>query len=169
MKKFSFTTALVAAGLLAVSQVSYANAFAPNLDGQKTTTSNLVVPVKDGGGGHGGGGGGHGSFSSGGHANFTAGRGSSGGRGNFTAGRSMGRSTMGNNNTMGRSMMMGHGRTYARHFRHNGGFDGDSFPGWGYGYDSLYLEGGDTSCFWNCRNAGYGAGYCQVNSYNFCE
>jgi hypothetical protein len=159
MKKLRFTIALVAAGLLAASQVSYASALAPNLGGQKTSTSSLVVPVKGGGGGHGGGG----------HGSFSAGRASSGGHGNFTAGRTMGRSTMGHNYTMGRSTMMGHGRMYARHFRHNRGFDGDAFPLWGYGYDSLYLEGGDASCYWNCRSAGYGPGYCQANAYNFCE
>ena len=33
--------------------------------------------------------------------------------------------------------------------------------GWDYGYD-----GG--SCYTNCLAAGYGAGYCSANAYNFC-
>jgi hypothetical protein len=32
---------------------------------------------------------------------------------------------------------------------------------WDYGY-------GGGSCYWNCRAAGYGPGYCSAYSYNFC-
>ncbi len=37
------------------------------------------------------------------------------------------------------------------------GWDGD----YGYGY-------GGGSCYWNCRAAGYGPGFCSVNSESFC-
>ncbi len=28
--------------------------------------------------------------------------------------------------------------------------------------------GAGGSCYWNCRNSGYGAGYCSANAGNFC-
>ncbi|MGA8770096.1 MAG: hypothetical protein WB610_06955, partial [Rhodomicrobium sp.] len=37
---------------------------------------------------------------------------------------------------------------------------GVGLAGWGYG--------GGGSCYWNCRAAGYGPGFCSVNSYSFC-
>ena len=35
------------------------------------------------------------------------------------------------------------------------------WDGYGYGY-------GGGSCYWNCRAAGFGPGYCSAYSYNFC-
>jgi hypothetical protein len=52
---------------------------------------------------------------------------------------------------------------HGRHgfFRHGHFFPfGVGFYGVGYG------DGG--SCYWNCRAAGFGAGYCSVYSWNFC-
>lgn len=162
MQKLNLTTALAVAGLLVASQVSYANTLAPNLNAQNATANSLAVPVKESGG--------HGY--SGGHGNFSSGHGNSVSHGNFTAGRTMGRPgvAMGRS-TMRRGAMMGQGRTYAHHLNRGGGFVGGSFAGWGYGYnsDTPYSEGDGGSCYWNCRNAGYGTGYCQSYSSNFCE
>ncbi|MBI4725159.1 MAG: hypothetical protein HY765_09320 [Rhodomicrobium sp.] len=37
-------------------------------------------------------------------------------------------------------------------------------------YDDYYYGGGYTgSCYWNCRNLGYGPGYCRAYAYNFCD
>ncbi len=52
---------------------------------------------------------------------------------------------------------------HSRHgfFRHGHFFPfGVGFYGIGYGY------GG--SCYWNCRAAGFGPGYCSAYSYNYC-
>jgi hypothetical protein len=40
-------------------------------------------------------------------------------------------------------------------------FVGVGLWGWDYGY-------GGGSCYWNCRAAGYGPGYCSAYAYNFC-
>jgi hypothetical protein len=74
----------------------------------------------------------------------------------------------------GRGVYAGRGFPGGRAAFHNGhrGFwrHGRFFPfvgvgvglwGWDYGYD-----GG--SCYTNCLAAGYGAGYCSANAYNFC-
>ncbi len=74
----------------------------------------------------------------------------------------------------GRGVYAGRGFPGGRTAFHNGnrGFwrHGRFFPfvgvgvglwGWDYGYD-----GG--SCYTNCLAAGYGAGYCSANAYNFC-
>ncbi len=53
MQKF-IVTALAAAGLLAASQVSFANPLSPNLDGQKAPVNSAVIPAKVAGGRMGG-------------------------------------------------------------------------------------------------------------------
>jgi hypothetical protein len=32
----------------------------------------------------------------------------------------------------------------------------------------FWWGGGGGSCYWNCRAAGFGPGYCSVYAYNFC-
>ncbi len=64
------------------------------------------------------------------------------------------------------------GRRFARgnRFHHRNRFG----PFVGYGYDYPYWDYGDYygygggSCYWNCRNSGYGPGYCNAYAYNFC-
>jgi hypothetical protein len=60
-------------------------------------------------------------------------------------------------------------RAFARgnHFHHRNRFG----PFVGYGYDYPYWDDygyGGGSCYWNCRNSGYGPGYCNAYAYNFC-
>jgi hypothetical protein len=54
------------------------------------------------------------------------------------------------------------GRTTFYHGKRGYWRGGRWFPLVGFG---LY-EGG--SCYWNCREQGYGPGYCRVNAYDFC-
>ncbi len=143
----SLTMALAAAGLLAASQVSFANALAPssgtNLAAQE---SSQIVPVRMGGGG--GGGFGHGG----------GGMGHAGGVQSFG---SAGRSPM-----MGHGPVMGHGRAFAHHFRH-GHFREGPFFGFGldYGYSDWY---GGGSCYWNCRSEGRGPRFCRAYALEYC-
>ena len=46
-------------------------------------------------------------------------------------------------------------------FRHGRFFPFYGVGLWDYGY-------GGGSCYWNCRAAGFGPGYCSVYAYNFC-
>jgi hypothetical protein len=49
-------------------------------------------------------------------------------------------------------------------FRHGRGFARGPFIGfWDYG---PYYDGG--SCYWNCRESGYGPAYCRANAWEFC-
>jgi hypothetical protein len=74
----------------------------------------------------------------------------------------------------GRGIYAGRGFYGGRTAFHNGhrGFwrNGHFYPfigvgvglwGWDYGY-------GGGSCYWKCLAAGYDAGYCSANAYNFC-
>ena len=140
----SLTIALAAAGLLAASQVSFANAFAPssgtNLAAQE---SSQIVPVKMGGGG--GGGFGHGG----------GGMGHAGGVHGFAMGHG----------PNGHGPVMGHGRVFARHFRHGHFREG---PFFGLGLDYGYPWYGDGSCYWNCRSEGHGPGFCRAYAWEYC-
>jgi hypothetical protein len=58
------------------------------------------------------------------------------------------------------------GRNFAGgHWRH-GHFRRGIGPFAGFWYDYDYGYGG--SCYWNCRNAGYGPSYCRAYADNFC-
>ena len=115
-----------------------------------------------GGGGIGGGGGGGGSFGHvGGGGGFGPMAGGSFGSGAFSRGAMMG--------APGRSLG---GRNYAGAY-HNGrgGYyrNGRFFPFIGAGlYGWGWDNGWGGSCYWNCRSAGYGPGYCSAYSWNFC-
>ena len=53
------------------------------------------------------------------------------------------------------------------HGRHGFFRHGRFIPfGFGVGFYGDYWGGG--SCYWNCRTAGFGPGYCSAYSYNFC-
>jgi hypothetical protein len=140
MKKLHFTAALAALGLFAASQTSLAGS-AP-----LQTPDGSVIPVKMGGGGGGG-------MHSGGAAMGHAGP-SFGGRvgGHIYGGRTLGGHVYG-------------GHTYAfNRFHHRRGFFGGPYIGfWDYG---PYYDGG--SCYWNCRESGYGPAYCRANAWEFC-
>jgi hypothetical protein len=163
----SLTIALAAAGILAASQVSFANALAPSPGPSVVPReSGQMVPVRMGGGG--GGGFGHGGGVGMGHAG--------GGQSFGFAGRSpmMGQGPMmghgpviGHGPVMGHGPMMGHGRAYAHHFRH-GHFRGGPFIGFGLDYGYPYWYGGG-SCYWNCRSLGYGPGYCRAYAWEYCD
>ncbi len=61
---------------------------------------------------------------------------------------------------------MGHGRGFARHFRHGHFREGPFFGlGLDYGYSDWY---GGGSCYWNCRSEGHGPGYCQAYAWEYC-
>lgn len=40
---------------------------------------------------------------------------------------------------------------------------------YGYPYGDGYYGYGGGSCYWNCRQSGYGPGYCHAYAYNFCD
>ena len=159
----SLTMALAAAGLLAASQVSFANALAPssgtNLAAQE---SSQIVPARMGGGGgggfgHGGGGMGH----AGGVQSFGMGHGSVGHGPMMGHGPMIGRGPM-----IGHGRVTGHGRSFARHFRHGHFREG---PFFGFGLDYGYPDGdGGGSCYLNCRSEGHGPRYCQAYALEYC-
>ena len=70
----------------------------------------------------------------------------------------------------------GHGHGGGHHGGgHHGGFHHGGFHHgghWGHGRRGYWRGGrwygGGGSCYWNCINAGYGPGYCSVNSWEFC-
>ncbi len=142
MRKLRFTTALAAIGLFAASQAAPANSLSPQLNTAEAANSPIIRVAAHSG-----------SMGSGGHAMSMGGTGvRSGGVHNFA---------------IGHRPMMGQGRTFAHNFHHGRHFRGGPFIGFGYdyGYPDSY---GGGSCYWNCRNAGYGPGYCQAYAYNFC-
>jgi hypothetical protein len=150
----SLTMALAAAGLLAASEVSFANALAPSLGTSLAAqVSSQIVPVRMGGHGGGGGGFGHGG----------GGMSHAGGVHSFG---SAGRSPMMHGPVIGRGPVMGHGRVFARHFRH-GHFREGPFFGFGLDYGYPYWYGGG-SCYWNCRSEGHGPGYCRAYAWEYC-
>ncbi len=130
--------------------------------------------VGHGGGGGGGGGGGHGGggfgggfgggmgHGGGGFGGFSGGMGHSfGGMGHGYGGMGMMHGGMAGRGVHGGRMAFNHGhRGYWRNGRFYP-FYGIGLWDYGYGYD-----GG--SCYWNCRAAGYGPGFCSVNAYSFC-
>lgn len=138
MRMLRFTTALAAVGLSAAFQAAGANSLSPNLDTAKAANSLIVRAVRDGGG--------HGGM----------------GIGGGPHGMGMGMGGV-HNFALGHGPTIGHGRVFAHHFHHGRQFA----PFIGYGYDYPYWYDGG-SCYWNCRNAGHGPGYCQAYAYNFC-
>ena len=153
----SLTIALAAAGLLAASQVSFANPLAPSPGTSLAPQeSSLMAPVRMGGGGGGGGGG--------------FGHGGGGGMGNAGGVQSFGfagSSPMaGHGPIMGHGPVMGHGRAFAHHFRHGHFREG---PFYGLGLDYGYDDWGGGSCYWNCRSAGHGPSYCRAYALEYCE
>ena len=70
---------------------------------------------------------------------------------------------------IGHGPVMGHGRSFAGHFRH-GHFRHGHFhegPFFGFGLDYGYPYGGG-SCYWNCRSEGHGPGYCRAYAWEYC-
>lgn len=139
MKKLRFTTALAALGLFAASQVSLADSV-PSLIGQMP--DGAAIPVRIGGGG---GGGMHAGGAAMGHAGPSF-------SGHAYGGRTLGGHVYG-------------GRGYSSNrFHHRRGFFGGPYIGfWDYGPN---YDGG--SCYWSCRESGYGPAYCRANAWEFC-
>ncbi len=128
-------------------------------------SSALIMVRSGGGGGHMGGGGAHmggiGGMSMGGAGPMHMGPGFMGSRMGGPGGYSMGRN-------YGRPGGYAIGRHYAGHGMRGHWRNGRFFPFvgvglWGYGDDW-----GGGSCYWNCRAAGYGPGYCSAYAANFC-
>lgn len=151
MQKLRFTTALAALGLFAASHAASANPLSPNLDTAKAVSNPIIHVATHAGGGMGGGG--HAMSMGGGPHGMGAGgiHNGAGGIHNFG---------------LGHSPVIGNGGVSARHF-HQGRRLGGAFIGFGYDYGNPYWYD-NGSCYWNCRNAGYGPGYCQAYAYNFC-
>lgn len=88
-------------------------------------------------------------------------------RGRFVAGRRFaGRGAFVRGGRFARNTRFFRGRRFVRVFRGGRwiwapvGLYAGWWDGYGYGY------GG--SCYWNCRAAGYGPGYCSAYAFNFC-
>jgi hypothetical protein len=142
-----------------------------------TSPSTFTLVRGMGGGGMGGGmghGGGFGGGMGGGHMGGMGMGGRSFAAPGINRGFYGGRTAFYRPGIAGRGVYAGRGFPGGRTAFHNGnrGFwrHGRFFPfvgvgvglwGWDYGYD-----GG--SCYTNCLAAGYGAGYCSANAYNFC-
>ncbi len=100
-----------------------------------------------------------------------------GGRGGFRAGGFRGGGFRAGGFRGGRAAIVGGGRRGA--FVGGRGFAGRRFAGgrrvgywrngrwWGPAAVGVGVGVGG-SCFWNCRNAGYGPGYCSTYAANFC-
>jgi hypothetical protein len=132
----SLTMALAAAGLLAAGQVSFANALAPSSGTNLAAQESSHIVPARMGGG--------------------GGIGHAGGVHGFAMGRG----------PVGHGPVMGHGRVFARHFRH-GHFREGPFFGFGLDYGYPYWYGGG-SCYWNCRSEGHGPGYCRAYAWEYC-
>ncbi|MGO8953711.1 MAG: hypothetical protein ACLPWS_10170 [Rhodomicrobium sp.] len=148
MQKIRLTAVLAALGLFAASQVAFAGTLTSSLGNQPAAPGTIVLAI--GHGGHGGAGGGYGGGFGGGFGGFggkAAGIGGYSGHPAFAPGG-------------GRFAHRGHFRGRRRFF-------GGPFIGWGYDYDYPYWYD-SGSCYWNCRNSGYGPGYCRAYAYNFC-
>jgi hypothetical protein len=138
MQKIRLTAALAALGLFTASQVAAATTLTSSLQSQQAAPGNPIV-LAMGHGSHGGSGAGYGG-------GLGPAIGGFGGRAGIAPGG-------------GR---FGH----RGHFHHGRrAFYGGPFIGWGYDNPYWYDSG---SCYWNCRNSGYGPGYCQAYAYNFC-
>jgi hypothetical protein len=61
---------------------------------------------------------------------------------------------------------MGHGVPYGARWGWRDGRRGYWYGGVWYWWGPVGVYGG--SCYWNCRNAGFGPGYCSAYSFNFC-
>jgi hypothetical protein len=89
-----------------------------------------------------------------------AGRGFYGGRTAFYRPGIAGRGIHAGRGFAGRTAFFHGHRGFWRH--------GHFFPFVGVGLWGLDYGYGGGSCYWNCRAAGYGPGYCSAYAYNFC-
>lgn len=138
------TTTLAAAGLLAASQISVANALAPGPHSQIAVESSRITPVRFAGGGGGGGG----AMPHG--------------------GTTMGHPGSVHSFSMGNGPAIGHGGIHVRRFHHGNLGDGyEPFYGFGLDYGDPWDGGG--SCYSICRSEGHGPRFCRAYAREYCD
>ena len=158
MQKLPFKATAAVLGLFIAGEVASADTVSPSTGAQPAPAS-AVIPAAHGGG-HGGFGGGGGR--GGGGFAFGGGAGIRGGGPGLNGGRAFGSGPG----------FRGGGRSYAFDGRGGYGRGRRGYYGYGYGpfvgfgYDYPYYGGG--SCYWNCRNSGFGPSYCSAYAFNFC-